>query len=675
MYFKLALGNIKKSFKDYSIYFLTLTLGVCIFYAFNSIGDQKAFTEMAGNKAQYARLLQALIGGISVFITIILGGLIIYANNFLVKKRKKELGVYMTLGMSKGKISKILTYETVLVGIISLIIGLLVGFGLSQIISIFASKLFTFTVSKYSFFISVSAIIKTTIAFSAVFIIVMIFNSYSISKYKLIDILNASKKNESIKIKSPIKNAIIFIVSACILALAYNLVIKAGLNTQKIEFKLSIILGIISTLGIFFSLSGFFLNLIQKNKNIYLKKLNIFTLRQINSKINTNFISMTVISLMLFLTIVTLSTGLSFKKSVESDFENATPFDISASVYLRGDNKSISIKESLDKEGFKINPEDKAAFYNIYTVPDLVMTDYIYSNKKDSVAEKQYKEMKLKGRAIGITDYNNIRKIEDKDPISLDDDKILVTSNISEFKDSINSLIENKKKIKVSGKEYGIQNKEIINEEFLGMGFAENNLTIIVPDNAIKGLKIDSNRMAVNLQKKYDEKESGRYRNLFNKFKKEADKTDSRQYISGYTKVEIYNSSVASTSTILFIAIYLGIIFLITSTAVLALQQLSEANDSISRYKSLRRIGVDGNMIDKSIFTQVSIYFGLPLLMALIHSVVGINVVNDYITSSSQADIGASSLVTTAIMVAIYGVYFIATYIGYKGTVRNSFKK
>ncbi|WP_194189481.1 FtsX-like permease family protein [Clostridium chrysemydis] len=675
MYFKLALGNIKKSFKDYSIYFLTLTLGVCIFYAFNSIGDQKAFTDMAENKAQYAKLLQALIGATSIFITIILGGLIIYANNFLVKKRKKELGVYMTLGMSKGKISRILTYETILVGIISLIVGLLVGFGLSQLISVFASKLFTFTVSNYSFFISVSAIIETTIAFSTVFIIVMIFNSLSISKYKLIDILNASKKNENIKIKSPIKNAIIFIVSACILALAYKLVFKAGLNTEKIEFKVSIVLGIISTLGIFFSLSGFFLNLIQKNKNIYLKKLNIFTLRQINSKINTNFISMTVISLMLFLTIVTLSTGLSFKKSVESDFENATPFDISSSVYCRDGSEDISIKESLDKEGFKINPEDKAAFYSIYTIPDMVMTDYISSNKKDSEAEKQYKDMKFKGRAIGITDYNNIRKIEDKEPISLDNDKILVTSNISEFKDSINSLIENKKKIKVSGKEYGIQNKEVINQEFLSLGFAENNLTVIVPDNAIKGLKLDSKRMAVNLHKKNDEKESERYSNLFDKFKKEADKTNSRQYISGHTKIEVYDQSVASTSTILFIAIYLGIIFLITSTAVLALQQLSEANDSISRYKSLRRIGVDGSMIDKSIFTQVSIYFGLPLIMALIHSVVGINVVNKYLTSGNQADIGVSSLITTALMVAVYGAYFIATYLGYKGTVKNSFKK
>lgn len=130
-----------------------------------------------------------------------LGGLILYANNFLVKKRKKELGIYMTLGMGKNKISKILTYETALVGIISLVVGLGIGIIVSQGISAFASKLFEVSLSNYKFLLSTDAILKTVLYFGIIFILVMIFNTFVISKYKLIDMLTAAKKNEDIKIK------------------------------------------------------------------------------------------------------------------------------------------------------------------------------------------------------------------------------------------------------------------------------------------------------------------------------------------------------------------------------------------------------------------------------------------------------------------------------------------
>lgn len=366
MYFKIALNNVRKSFKDYSIYFLTLTLGVCIFYAFNSIGDQKAFLELGKRQAEYINILQRLISGISVFISCVLGGLILYANNFLVKKRKKELGIYMTLGMGKNKISKILTYETALVGIISLVVGLGVGIIVSQGISAFASKLFEVSLSNYKFLLSTDAILKTVLYFGIIFILVMIFNTFVISKYKLIDMLTAAKKNEDIKIKNPILTAIIFFISLGLLGVAYKLVIKVGLDPTNSMFLGSIVLGVLGTLLLFFSLAGFVLYVLQRNKNVYLKGLNIFVLRQMNSKINTNFLSMTVICLMLFLTISTLATGLSFKNALEKGLENTTPFDASATYYIDEDSKIKTAEESIRELGFKFNPEDKIVSYNEY---------------------------------------------------------------------------------------------------------------------------------------------------------------------------------------------------------------------------------------------------------------------------------------------------------------------
>lgn len=680
MYFKIALNNVRKSFKDYSIYFLTLTLGVCIFYAFNSIGDQKAFLELGKRQAEYIKVLQGLISGISVFISCVLGGLILYANNFLVKKRKKELGIYMTLGMGKNKISKILTYETALVGIISLVVGLGVGIIVSQGISAFASKLFQVSLSDYKFLLSTDAILKTVLYFGIIFILVMIFNTFVISKYKLIDMLTAAKKNEDIKIKNPILTAIIFFISLGLLGVAYKLVIKVGLNPTDSMFLVSIVLGILGTLLLFFSLAGFVLYVLQKNKNVYLKGLNIFVLRQMNSKINTNFLSMTVICLMLFLTISTLATGLSFKNALEKGLENTTPFDASATYYIDEDSKIKTTEESIKELGFKFNPEDKIVSYNEYKLEKTNLESLLNKNAEGKNIKDIVEAMTYKGtNAISISSYNDIRALSGEKPVNLSNNEVLISSNLGEVENVLKNILKNNEKIEIDSKEYKIANNaligegKVIKEAFESTGMTNNFFTLIVPDNIVSNLKPIANKININFPKNSNEEE--RVQKLFNEYRDGVVDSSKYGFVNGYTKARIYEDNNGMTNIVLFIGIYLGVIFLISSTAVLALQQLSEASDSIDRYKSLRRIGVSQKMINKSIFTQVSIYFGLPLVVALVHSVVAIKVVNGFLTMFNRPDIGVSSLVTALIMVIVYGGYFYATYTGYKSTVKNALKQ
>lgn len=680
MYFKIALNNVRKSFKDYSIYFLTLTLGVCIFYAFNSIGDQKAFLELGKRQAEYIKVLQGLISGISVFISCVLGGLILYANNFLVKKRKKELGIYMTLGMGKNKISKILTYETALVGIISLVVGLGVGVIVSQGISAFASKLFEVSLSNYKFLLSTDAILKTVLYFGIIFILVMLFNTFVISKYKLIDMLTAAKKNEDIKIKNPILTAIIFFISLGLLGVAYKLVIKVGLNPTDRMFLVSIVLGILGTLLLFFSLAGFVLYVLQRNKNVYLKGLNIFVLRQMNSKINTNFLSMTVICLMLFLTISTLATGLSFKNALEKGLENTTPFDASATYYIDEDSKIKTAEESIKELGFKFNPEDKIVSYNEYKLEKTNLEGLLNKNAEGKNIKDIVEAMTYKGtNAISISSYNDIRALSGEKSVSLSNNEVLISSNLGEVENTLKNIIKNNDKIEIDGKEYKIANNaligegKVIKEAFESTGMTNNFFTLIVPDNIVSNLKPIANKINLNFPKNSNEEE--RVQKLFNEYRDGVVDSSKYGFVNGYTKARIYEDNNGMTNIVLFIGIYLGVIFLISSTAVLALQQLSEASDSIDRYKSLRRIGVSQKMINKSIFTQVSIYFGLPLVVALVHSIVAIKVVNGFLTMFNRPDIGVSSLVTALIMVIVYGGYFYATYTGYKSTVKNALKQ
>ena len=680
MYFKIALNNVRKSFKDYSIYFLTLTLGVCIFYAFNSIGDQKAFLEFGKRQAEYIKVLQGLISGISVFISCVLGGLILYANNFLVKKRKKELGIYMTLGMGKNKISKILTYETALVGIISLVVGLGVGIIVSQGISAFAAKLFEVSLSNYKFLLSTDAILKTILYFGIIFILVMLFNTFVISKYKLIDMLTAAKKNEDIKIKNPILTAIIFFISLGLLGVAYKLVIKVGLNPTDRMFLVSIVLGILGTLLLFFSLAGFVLYVLQRNKNVYLKGLNIFVLRQMNSKINTNFLSMTVICLMLFLTISTLATGLSFKNALEKGLENTTPFDASATYYIDEDSKIKTAEESIRELGFKFNPEDKIVSYNEYKLEKTNLESLLNKNAEGKNIKDIVEAMTYKGtNAISISSYNDIRALSGEKSLSLANNEVLISSNLGEVENTLKNILKNNEKIEIDGKEYKIANNaligegKVIKEAFESTGMTNNFFTLIVPDNIVSNLKPIANKININFPKNSNEEE--RVQKLFNEYRDGVVDSSKYGFVNGYTRARIYEDNNGMTNIVLFIGIYLGVIFLISSTAVLALQQLSEASDSIDRYKSLRRIGVSQKMINKSIFTQVSIYFGLPLVVALVHSVVAIKVVNGFLTMFNRPDIGVSSLVTALIMVIVYGGYFYATYTGYKSTVKNALKQ
>ncbi|MGL5331168.1 MAG: FtsX-like permease family protein, partial [Peptostreptococcaceae bacterium] len=408
MYSKIAIKNVRKSFKDYTIYFLTLTLAVCIFYSFNSIESQKALLDMNTSGESYVQSLTTMISYISVFVAIILGSLILYANNFLIKKRNKELGIYMTLGMGKAKISKILIFETIIVGMISLVSGLILGLFASQGLSILVSKLFDVAMNEYEFVVSISSMGKTIGYFAVMFLLVMIFNTYIISRYKIIDLLTVGRKTEEVKFKNPFVYLVTFILCVISLVTAYSLVLKVGLDPTNPTFISSIVLGIIGTVLFFYSLSGFVLYVVKKNKKVYFKGLNIFVVKQINSKVNTNFISMSVICLMLFLTIGILSTGFSFKSALEAGLEGATPFDASASLYIYDENDKVkSIKESFDKMGITFNEDDEVVYYNEYR-NETQMSDIMNLNIDD--------KMDYQVSYIKISDYNKIMKLEDEEP-------------------------------------------------------------------------------------------------------------------------------------------------------------------------------------------------------------------------------------------------------------------
>ncbi|KEI76236.1 ABC transporter [Clostridium botulinum B2 128] len=663
MYSKIALKNIKKSYKDYTIYFLTLILAVCIFYSFNSIESQKVLIEL-----KFMSDIMKAISGVSVLVSIILGGLIVYANNFLIKRRKKELGIYMILGMGKRKISRILVTETFIVGVISLVGGLVLGIGASQGLSTFTLNLFDVGMDEYEFIVSTSAIGKTILYFGTMFLLIMIFNVFVISKYKVIDLLIANIKNEDIKFKNPFIYLLTFVLCVISIGFSYKSLLEIPFDLERnLERNMSIpiALAIVGTVLFFFSLAGVILYVTNKNKKIYFKGLNMFVLKQMNSKVNTNFISMSLICLMLFITIVVLSTGINFKKVQEEGRRTITPFDASVTLYNKDENKNQKnhIEDMLNKIDFKKSKNEKYAIYNDY-----------YTGLKASellkIKERNFERYNV--YFSKISDYNKILKLKDEKEITLNKNEVLILSSSGGAINLINEKLKSNRIINIKGIEYLVKNDKVIEENLKTSSMADNFCTVVINDELVSDYKISSSILNVMYLDKNREENNKKYNKINDNYIKDEYKNLDIP-IDAITKDEVYSKSKGITSMMLFISIYLGLVFLITSMAVLALQQLSEASDSIERYKALKRIGANKKMIDKTIFIQTLMYFSLPVILALIHSMVVIKIVND-LTSTiiNTANFRYSILITVLIFVIVYLEYFYITYAGYKNIVKRN---
>ena len=673
MYFKMAVNNVKKSFKDYAVYFLTLTFAVCIFYSFNSINSQTMMVEMNSLQRDYIDLMNQFMSILSVGVSVILGSLIIYATNFLIKRRNKEFGVYMTLGMRKRSMSIILFFETLFIGLISLGIGLILGLILSQVLSVFTAKLFDVEMTKYVFSISIEAIVKTVVYFGVMYVIVMIFNIIVISKYKLIDLLYVNKKSEKIKIKNPYISSIFLLLSLMLIGIAYKCITISELDFYTIQFKIAIAFGIIGTILFFYSASSLMILILQKNDNLYLNGLNAFTIKQISSKFNTNFLSMSVICLMLLVTIGSLASGLSVKNSMEQGLEKNTPVDVSI-LWESNDSKNNFkdidlLKESVKKYDLDLS-KMRYSILSAYSINfDLKSLLYNYAESDDKREMLNY-PIASQADFITISDYNNFRKLRDLDPIVLNEDEVIISSNYAAMIDMVKSYLDKNKKIKIENKEYKIKNDKLLEESFFNMPIAINVFSIIVPDNTVS----ENNKIAeaLNFNIVGDSKEE-ELEGIMDKLLLDRNNNSKKEdfYIDGYTREMCYTENKGLSAILLFIAIYIGIVFLLASAAVLSLQQLCECNDSLERYISLNKIGASKKIINKSIFKQVLTFFLFPLALALVHSYVGIKTVNSYLLALGESNKIYPMLITALILVIVYGGYLYATYISYKNVINN----
>lgn len=675
MLFKLSLKNISKSIKDYAIYFFTLILGIATFYVFNAIDDQSVMMKVSSTTAEIIKLMTNVLSGVSVFVSIILAFLIVYASRFLIKRRNKEFGVYLTLGMSKKKISLILFIETLIIGIFSLVVGLGIGFLLSQLMSILVANMFEADLTRFQFVFSTNACIKTLIYFSIMYFVVMIFNTINISKCKLIDLMYSNKKSEKIKLKNPLFCTIVFIISCIALGFAYYQVtggIEKMTNVNSIFVPIGI--GAISTFFVFWSLSGLLLKIFISMKNTYYKGLNSFTLRQFSSKINTMTFSMTIICLMLFITICVLSSALSMKNSLNKNVVEFSPRDIEISKPANVDledsdftdkqieNYKLSFEEIFTKNRFDFKKFKNIVYFSLYADDYVTLKSTLGTYYK--TAKKNYPFLRYDDNIVLMknSDYNNLANSFNLEKINLNSNQYAVVGNYKKMIDIKNEALKRNTEIIVNQRIYLPKYKKAING-FYEMGSQKSEIGFIVlPDDALNENQKISNKMVADYNGNQDDIEKDVTSFLNN---------TSKYIITFNTKKDIRDASVGLGAIVTFLGLYLGIIFLISCAAILALKELSESSDNVEKFVVLRKIGVDEQELNKALFKQIGIFFMFPLILAIIHSIFGVMFCNNILKTMGVSFNLKSVIITSLFIIFIYGGYFFITYLCSKNIIKE----
>ncbi|MBP5298147.1 MAG: ABC transporter permease [Lachnospiraceae bacterium] len=669
--FKIALKNIKKSRKDYSVYFLTLILGVAIFYMFNSLDGQGAMNSISRSTNSAIQALVSIIEAVSVIVAVILGLLIVYANNFLIKRRKKEFGLYMLLGMGKRKVSKILVAETGMVGLMSLAVGIGLGIFGSQFFSIVVAKMFDLDLSDYRFVFSHTALIKTVINYVVIFAAVLVFNTITVSKYKLLDLLNAEKRQEKNLLRNNVVSVIIFVAAVAFLTYANIRVCFFGEKLNRTGLIVVLLGGMVSVFALFWSASGFILDVLRRFKGFYSKNINAFVTRQFVGNVNSSSVSMALICLMLLASMVIFSAGFSLRSFINAKIGNGgTPVDVT--LRYEGD----SAERVLNENG--VNPYD---IFDEYVELPLIkcpasitlgslLGDYLAEGKENfRMADWDYPQS-----VMSLSNYNEIQKLFGRKEVKLDEDEYLVICDFQMYGQYADKALKAGTTVTIGDTTLYPATSKCSDEFLLMSGLGANGTYVILPDSVIENnpdcFEDFATIMAGNYVTK-DKEESYAYDDALKiglgiDIENEEETSLDKMVI---TKNEVRDSGIGNTVLVVFIVLYIGTIFVISSAAIIALKILSDSIDSTGKFKILGRMGVTDKMQKNALFTQILLVFGLPFGVAFIETLFGLGFVRDMLKAFGLINMGSGITFALVVMVIIYGGYFVTTYINSKRIV------
>lgn len=685
MFFRLALGNVRKSLRDYTVYFVTLVLGVTVFYAFNTISGQADF--LSEDTRQMVKTVAMLMGFVTVFLSFVLGFLMVYANNYLVKRRKREFGLYQLLGMRQGQVSLILVLETLLASVASLLVGLAMGVLFSQILVFVTAALFNETVTNFSFRFSPEAALFTLICFSLVFVVMLVFNLRTLHKVRLVELMGASRVNERTRVRSLPVSVVGVMLGLALIIWSYVRLLKDGLPINSAEqfggFFLTTGIVTMGTLVLFYALSGVLLHVAHAFKGSYYRGLNMFTVRQLSSRINTVSLSMGVISLILFLAITSVSSGLGICAGISESIQRQTPYDASLSlryghaddeggggVTYQYDADALLAAHGIDLSVISNQVVKVSSHYaNDVDDSDPLTIDTLSRRAgvslPDSPLTNTYRDIPLS--LISASDYNSLRRMGGLDAVDMGSDGYMVASNAGgALVRAYNDLLAARPIVSLRGRALKPVSN-VVDESSastLSNSYSSSGV-FVVPDDLLADIK--PTIIYVNLNYSVPKAEGDRF--MSQALETLSSAKDDVGIVLGTTRTEAETNSRGTSAIISYLAIYIGFVLVIACAAILAIQQLSSASDAAPSYLLLSELGCPTKMAMGSLLAQTLTFFLLPLVVALAHSAVALSQVMTVVSFIGQGNWAIPILITAVAFVAVYGTYLMVTYFMARGIV------
>lgn len=721
---KLAWGNVRRAGRDYLVYLLTLTLGVTVFYAFNTVSMQ---VDIAGIEEEgLSELMGTMLGYLTYFLAGVMAFLMVYANNFIMKRRKKEFGLYQVLGMGRGRVATIMALETVIVSVGAFVAGIVLGVGLSQLMTFFTASLFKTRIANFHFFFSVHAFNLTLACMLVMFVLTLLLNLRAVRRTKLIELMGAERRNESIKTRSPWIAIAIFAVGVVLVGVAYYRLLRDGfpltatdskLQEAMSQFGITTAMVTVGTFALFWGLSGMLIKLLQSLRSVYWRGLNMFTVRQLAAKVNTVCFSMGVIAMILFLAITSVTCGMSIANVMNENLERYTPADMTqtyiyympdrldyykeyvnpseadrmvladATVDLyaawHGERKSA---DNNDETGKKVNIADVAGEH---VQIDSYLSYPLGGSGPSVAAGEMCKAMGEKlpkvlegsnADDMGLfvtpaSQYNKLRQMMGEEPVSIGRDQYVLTCDLGgELGDLYTKYMAGGHTLTLGGHELkpATDKSDKDTAAIANSGLGSNPGTVVVADELLSQLNLQpyASNLLVNYKRGMDVAEADeliKYTMLDNLL---VDGKEPGSWGVFMTRSELYTQAAQMNGMISYLAIYIGFVLVVACAAILSIQQLSNVADGSRSYRVLAQIGCDDRQIRHSVMAQQTVFFLFPLAVGLAHSFVALKVIIELVSTFGNMSIGGTVGLTCAIFLAAYGGYFLVTYLMSTGMVR-----
>ena len=655
--------------------------------------------------------------------------LMVYANNFIMKRRKKEFGLYQVLGMGRGRVATIMALETVIVSVVAFVAGIVLGVGLSQLMTFFTASLFKTQIANFHFFFSVHAFNLTLACMLVMFVLTLLLNLRAVRRTKLIELMGAERRNESIKTRNPWIAIAIFAVGVVLVGVAYYRLLRDGfpltatdckLQEAMNQFGITTAMVTVGTFALFWGLSGMLIKLLQSLRGVYWRGLNMFTVRQLAAKVNTVCFSMGVIAMLLFLAITSVTCGMSIANVMNENLERYNPVDVSQTYvyytpdtldYYKGYKGYVNPSEAdrmvladttvdlypawhgkgksagnNDETGKKVNIADVAGEH----VQIDSYLSYPFGGSNPSVTPSEM--CKIMGeklpKAFGgsnadtmglfvtpASQYNKLRQMMGEEPVHIGRDQYLLTCDMGgELVDLYTKYMADGHALTLGGHTLkpATDKSDEDTAAIANSAMGSNPGTVVVADELLSQLNLQpySSSLLVNYKQGMDTTEADESIKNTVLDNLLVDGKEPGSWGIFITRSEMYTQAAQMNGLISYLAIYIGFVLVVACAAILSIQQLSNVADGSRSYRVLAQIGCDDRQIRHSVMAQQAVFFLFPLAVGLAHSFVALKVIIELVSIFGNMSIGGTVGLTCAIFLAAYGGYFLVTYLMSTGMVR-----